>query len=251
MEGEIKVNITNQVGEIIFHHPKSNSLPSNLLLGLINEIKSLSANNSCAVIKLTSKGTTFCAGASLNELLAIENDKQATDFFSGFGFLIEAIKNCPKFVIAEVNGKAVGGGVGIIAACDYVVALDSASIKLSELSIGFGPFVIAPSVIRKIGVTAFSSLTIDSENWKTAEWCFNKGLYNHLAYNQEELSKKTSELCNTLASYSKQAMKEIKKMLWEGTDNLENIHKKRAELSGSLSQSSQAQSILSKLKKSI
>ena len=154
MEGEIKVKIKNQVAEIIFHHPKGNSLPSNLLSALIDEIKTLGEENSCAVITLTGKGTTFCSGASLNELLTIEDYTQAIDFFSGFGLLIEAIKNCPKFVIAEVNGKAVGGGVGIIAACDYVLAVESASIKLSELSIGFGPFVIAPSVIRKIGVSA-------------------------------------------------------------------------------------------------
>lgn len=242
-------NSNKGIETIEFHHPKGNSLPRKILDNLATAIKHAGDNPEVKIIKLKSKGNTFCAGASFDELLAITNDNDASEFFSGFGKVIESIKNCPKFVVAEVQGKAVGGGVGLIAACDYAVATEEASIKLSELSIGFGPFVIAAVVIRKIGLSAFSTLTIDSKKWQTATWAFQKGLFNDLTTNTNELEIRTSELCETLAEYSSEAMKSIKDLLWEGYDNLPNIHRKRAVLSGKLSQSTLTQSILSEFRK--
>jgi methylglutaconyl-CoA hydratase len=249
MTGEVLMTTEDGICTISFHHPKGNSLPKELLAQLSNQIKIAGEEPTVKVILLKSIGKTFCAGASFDELLAIQSEADANEFFSGFGKLIEAIKDCPKFVIAEVQGKAVGGGVGIIAASDYAIASESASIKLSELSIGFGPFVIAPAVIRKIGSSAFSTLTINSKNWKTAEWALQKGLFNDLAKDHEMLESKTKELVQSLAVYSLEAMKEIKEMLWDGYDNLNEIHGKRAKLSGSLSQSALTQKILSQFNK--
>ena len=240
---------TKGVETIEFHHPKGNSLPRYLLDELATAIEHAGINSKIKVIKLKSKGTTFCAGASFDELLAITNDNAANEFFSGFGRLIESIKNCPKFVIAQIQGKAVGGGVGLIAACDYAIATKQAGIKLSELSIGLGSFVIASVVIRKIGLSAFSTLAIHSENWQSAAWAYQTGLFNDLANNVDELEVKTSELCASLAGYSSEAMKKIKELLWEEYDDLPNIHKKRARVSGKLSQTELTQSILLGFKK--
>ncbi len=248
MVGELNVQIENQIADIEFHHPKGNSLPAKLLQDLSNAIRDAGKNQDVKVVLLKSKGNTFCAGASFDELLSLDNKEDANVFFSGFGTLIESIKNCPKFVIAQVQGKAVGGGVGIIAACDFAIASDQASIKLSELSIGFGPFVIAPAVIRKIGLSAFSTLTIDSKSWKTSDWCLQKGLYNEVV-SSNELQDRSNELCSSLTGYSSDAMKEIKAMLWEGFEDLESIHQKRARLSGSLSQSDLTRSILARFNK--
>lgn len=249
MTGEILLKKEEGICTVEFHHPKGNSLPGALLAELSSTIREAGLDSNVKVIRLKSRGKTFCAGASFDELLAINNEYEANAFFSGFGNLVEAIKNCPKFVVVEVHGKAVGGGVGIIAACDYAIANESASIKLSELSIGFGPFVIAPAVIRKIGLSAFSSLTIDSKSWKTADWALQKGLYNDLATSFDELDSKTTSLCESLSGYSAEAMMNIKEMLWYGYDDLHDIHKKRAELSGSLSQSELTRSILSQFNK--
>ncbi len=249
MTGEVLLNIEDGIGTIEFHHPKGNSLPSNLLKQLSEAIQRAGDDHSIKVIRLKSRGNTFCAGASFDELLAINSEEQAHKFFSGFGSLIESIKTCPKFVVAEVQGKAVGGGVGIIAACDYAIASENASIKLSELSIGFGPFVIAPAVIRKIGLSAFSTLTIDSTTWKTAAWGNEKGLFNEIVQDLNKLNSRTTKLCESLSNHSLEAMRQIKSTLWEGYEELNDIHKKRATLSGTLSQSELTQSILSGFKK--
>lgn len=249
MIGEVLQQVNGGIGIIDFHHPKGNSLPAKLLLEISVAIKKMGSDEEVKVVLLKSQGNTFCAGASFDELLEIADEEQAYKFFMGFGILIESIKNCPKFVVTQVQGKAVGGGVGIIAACDYAIGNELASIKLSELSIGFGPFVIAPAVIRKIGISAFSTLTIDSKNWKSASWAYEKGLFNDLAKDFDELELKTGELCQSLATYSPDAMQKIKEMLWEGFEELPKIHQKRAKLSGSLSQTELTKTKLSQFSK--
>jgi len=249
MTGELRFEVENQIATIEFYHPKGNSLPSTLLNQLAETIIKSGNDPSVKVVLLRSRGEgAFCAGASFGELLSIQSEEEANSFFMGFGKLILAIKNCPKFVITRVQGKAVGGGVGIIAACDYAIGNSDASIKLSELSIGFGPFVIAPAVIRKIGLSAFSSLTIDSANWKSAQWALDMGLFNLVAKDHDSLDEECTTLCNSLAGSSPEAMKSIKKMLWEGYENLEEVFEERSRTSGILSQTETTQKILSEFK---
>ncbi len=249
MTGELSVSVTNSIATLEFYHPKGNSLPSALLSKLAESITRLGNDAEVKVIVLRSKGDgAFCAGASFDELLTIDSEETANTFFKGFGHLILAIKNSPKFVIARVQGKAVGGGVGIIAACDYAIASEAASIKLSELSIGFGPFVIAPAVIRKIGISAFSTLTIDSTKWTSSEWAEEKGLYNAVVHGFEELDQEVHTLAEQLASYSLAAMRAIKATLWDGFEDIESTFEERAKLSGALSQSEITQSILARFK---
>lgn len=249
MAGSVTLSISNQVGTIEFHHPKSNSLPKSLLQKLDETVRKAGNDKNIAVIVLKSSGNgAFCAGASFDELVTISNLDESREFFSGFGRVIQAIKNCPKFIIARVHGKTVGGGVGIVAASDYAIACEGASIKLSELSIGIGPFVIAPVVQRKIGVSALSSLSINATEWKSAEWAFEKGLFNDLVDSEDALDAAVQKLAKQLSISNPEAMKEIKKMLWESTEGLDQVLLKRAEISGKLSLSDFTRNFLDQYK---
>ena len=233
--GYVKVEVKNGVGQIEFFHPKSNSLPAALLKEITEGLNTLSENNEVLVIHLKSGGEkSFCAGASFDELLEVSNEEEGKAFFSGFARVILAIKNAPKFVVAQIQGKAVGGGVGIVAACDFVVATEEASLKLSELSIGIGPFVVGPALERKIGLAHFSNMTLNPTSWKTANWGKEIGLYSEVVSSIIDLNKRLKEIITLYKTYSPEAMLEIKKMLWEEWFDLDEVMSRRAEQSGSL-----------------
>ena len=190
----------------------------------------------------------FCAGASFDELLKVNNLEEGRLFFSGFANVVNAMRNCSKIIIGRVHGKAVGGGVGIISACDYVFATNNASTKLSELAIGIGPFVIEPAVSRKIGKTAMTEMTLAATEWKTAEWGLNKGLFTQLFSSLDELDNSLSNFALNLASYNPEALTEIKKVIWEGTENWNTLLYERAEISGKLVLSDFTKNALQKFK---
>lgn len=232
--GEVSVKINNNIAVVTFSHSKGNSLPAALLKSIADDIKSLSDNEETRVIVLSSRGDgAFCGGASFTELLNISNYEEGKEFFMGFARLINAMRNCPKFIIARVQGKAVGGGVGIIAASDYALAHSSASIKLSELELGIGPFVVGPAVERKIGKSAFSALSIDT-NWRDALWAENNGLYTDVFQEKEEMDKAVLELAVRLSKTNPEAMARLKAVLWEGTGHWDSLLETRAEISGKL-----------------
>jgi len=233
--GYVKVEVKNGVGEIEFFHPKSNSLPAVLLQEITEGLNKLSENNEVLVIHLKSRGEkAFCAGASFDELLKVSNEEEGKEFFSGFARVILAIKNAPKFVVAQIQSKVVGGGVGIVAACDFVVATDQASLKLSELSIGIGPFVVGPAVERKIGLAHFTNMSLNPTVWKTANWGKEIGLYSEVVSSTVELEIRLKEMITLYKTYSPEAMLEIKKMLWEKCFDMGEVMSRRAEKSGSL-----------------
>ena len=233
--GYVKVEVKNGVGEIEFFHPKSNSLPAVLLQEITEGLNKLSENNEVLVIHLKSRGEkAFCAGASFDELLKVSNEEEGKEFFSGFARVILAIKNAPKFVVAQIQSKVVGGGVGIVAACDFVVATDQASLKLSELSIGIGPFVVGPAVERKIGLAHFTNMSLSPTAWKTANWGKEIGLYSEVVSSTVELEIRLKEMITLYKTYSPEAMLEIKKMLWEKCFDMGEVMSRRAEKSGSL-----------------
>ena len=248
-KGTITTNITNKVATITFFHPAGNSLPSELINRMIDSINRLSENDDVHVIILQSEGgKSFCGGASFDELLSISNLEEGKQFFSGFANLINSLRKCPKFVIGRAHGKAVGGGVGILAATDYCFATEAADIKLSELSLGIGPFVIAPAVQRKIGVSALSELTLDANHWRTAYWAKNKGLFNTVFDNTRDMDASIGILTSNLAKYSLQAMREMKKVLWENTSHWDVLLIERAEISGKLVLSDFTKDALEKFK---
>ncbi len=248
-QGTIQTHIENKVATLNFFHPASNSLPIDLLNKLIVSINNLGKNNLALVILLKSEGEkTFCAGASFVELLAIETVEDGKLFFSGFANLINAMRKCPKLIIGRSQGKSVGGGVGILAATDYCFATEAADIKLSELSIGLGPFVIAPAIERKIGISALSELTLDG-HWKTAYWAQKKGLFTKIFENIRDMDEAINIITQKLASYNPEALKEMKKVLWENTDHWENLLIERAALSGTLALSDFTKKSLQKFKK--
>ena len=240
MDGQpyVRSETHQHITTIEFYHPQGNSLPSKLLRELANEIHKAGIDFNTRVIVLRSAGEkAFCGGASFDELVAIKSKEEGTKFFSGFGQVINAMRKCPRMIIARVQGKCVGGGVGIVAAADYAIALEGAEVKLSELSLGFGPFVIAPAVQRKIGMGAFSALSIDATMWRKAEWALRKGLFSELHHSIAEVNEAVSRLAFTLAHSSTDAMAELKEVLWKGTEDWDGLLQERAEISGRLAMS--------------
>ncbi|WP_299105970.1 enoyl-CoA hydratase/isomerase family protein [uncultured Tenacibaculum sp.] len=248
--GSLYTRIENKIATVEFGHPASNSFPSELLERLANEFDALSTNDEVAIIVLKSEGErAFCAGASFDELVAIDNLKDGKYFFSGFANVINAMRRCSKLIVGRVQGKTVGGGVGLAAACDYVLATEAASIKLSEFTIGIGPFVIAPAVERKVGVSGLAELTLDATSWKNAYWAKEKGLYARVFENIDELDKEVEIFTEKLASYNPEALDEMKKALWIGTEHWQELLIERAETSGKLVLSDFTKNALAKFKK--
>jgi len=210
-------------------------LPGTILAEIADAIKSAGLDSEVKVVVLKSEGDrAFCAGASFDELMAIENEQEGLEFFSGFANVINAIRTCPKFVIGRVQGKAVGGGVGLAAAVDHCYATKFASVKLSELAVGIGPFVVGPAIERKLGTSGFAQLTIDAASWITAEWAAQHGLYSEVYSTVEEMDSAIESLTSRLASSSPEAMRELKSVLWSGTQNWGELLKERAAISGRL-----------------
>ncbi|TXD54073.1 MULTISPECIES: enoyl-CoA hydratase/isomerase family protein [unclassified Polaribacter] len=248
--GSLYTNIQNNIATLEFGHPASNSFPSELLTRLTKELNSISKNDLVSVIILKSEGEkAFCAGASFDELVAVSNLEEGKQFFAGFANVINAMRACDKIIIGRIQGKTVGGGVGLAAACDYVLATENAAIKLSEFTIGIGPFVIEPAVRRKIGLAALSELTIDATSWKNAYWAKEKGLYAKVLENIKELDKEVEILVEKLSSYNPQALSEMKKVLWENTNHWDTLLVKRAKISGELVVSESTKKALSKFAK--
>jgi methylglutaconyl-CoA hydratase len=248
--GSLYTKIENKIATIEFGHPASNSFPSELLERLQKEFKKLSDEESVQVIILKSEGEkAFCAGASFDELMAIENMQQGKLFFSGFANVINAMRNCKKLIVGRIQGKTVGGGVGLAAACDYIMATEAAAIKLSELSIGIGPFVIAPAVERKIGVSALAELTLAAHEWRNAYWAQEKGLYSRVFETIKDMDKEMLVFSEKLASYNPDALFEMKKLLWKNTESWEFLLQERAVISGELVLSDFTKNALKKFKK--
>jgi methylglutaconyl-CoA hydratase len=234
--GEITLSYSDSgIATICFYHPAQNSLPAALLDLLTEKINHAGEDGQTRIIVLKSAGDrTFCAGASFDELLQIKDKEAGAKFFSGFANVINAIRKSPKIIIARVQGKAVGGGVGLAAAADYCLATEAASIKLSELAIGIGPFVISPAVTRKIGLPAFSQLTIRAVDFQSAQWAKEKGLYNEVYTTISDLDIALEALTEKLASYHPEALVGLKQILWEGTDDWDELLIERAAISGEL-----------------
>ena len=220
---------------IEFNHPLSNSLPAKMLNDLAQEIHHAGLDSDTRVIVLRSGGVrAFCAGASFDELAAISSEKDGEVFFSGFARVINAMRTCGKLIIGRIQGRCVGGGVGLAAAVDYAIATEAADVKLSELAIGIGPFVVGPAVERKIGHAGFSHLAIDAGMWRNAEWAKRKGLYAEVHNNIENMDESIANLAHTLAHANPEALAQMKKMFWKGTEHWDQLLAERAAISGKL-----------------
>jgi methylglutaconyl-CoA hydratase len=250
MDAYVTSKIANGVNTIEFYHPLSNSLPSALLAALATQISHAANDAATKVIVLQSGGDgAFCAGASFNELLAIKTTSEGNAFFTGFAHVICQMVQCPKLIIGRIQGKCVGGGVGIAAAVDYAIATTNSHIKLSELTIGIGPFVVGPVIEKKMGLSAFGQLSIAANNWHTATWAMDKGLYAQVHNTQQQMDEAVHALAENLKSKSTIAMHEIKKILWQGTHNWPNELAQRAAISSRLVLTDEAQLALLQHKK--
>ncbi|MBQ0734552.1 enoyl-CoA hydratase/isomerase family protein [Aquimarina celericrescens] len=231
----VKIAIENGVGMIEFFHPAHNSLPGDILAKLAQTITEAGTNDEIKVIVLKSgKDRTFCAGASFKELININDAETGKVFFSGFANVINAMRKCPKFIIGRVQGKTVGGGVGLASATDYCMATKYASIKLSELNVGIGPFVVGPAVERKIGLSAMSQIAIDANTFYSAEWARDKGLFTNVFEDIETLDAEVKAFAEHLCTYNPDAMREMKKVFWDGTEHWDTLLTERAVISGRL-----------------
>lgn len=225
----------NQITTIEFFHPAHNSLPSDILGQLAQAITDAGNDIHTTVIILKSGGErTFCAGASFKELIAIDSEPSGELFFSGFANVINAMRKCPKFIIGRVQGKTVGGGVGVAAATDYCFATQFASIKLSELNIGIGPFVVGPAVERKLGLSAMSQIAINANEFYTAEWAQKNGLFAQVLESTQAMDETILNFAQNLCNYNPDAMAQMKKMFWTGCDHWDTLLADRAKISGRL-----------------
>lgn len=249
MAGSIYTHIDHNVATVTFSHPQSNCFPSDLLQKLIDTFNRLDTDDTVKIILLQSEGKkAFCGGASFDELLQVSDADTGKKFFSGFANLINAMRKCSKLIIGRSQGKAVGGGVGILAACDYCFATEASDIKLSELTIGIGPFVIAPALERKMGVSALSELSLEAKSWKTAYWAEKKGLFNKVFENIRDLDNGIDILVHQLSQYNPEALLEMKKIFWSGTAHWDDLLIQRAEISGKLVLSEFSKEALSKFR---
>lgn len=248
--GSLYTKIENRIAHVEFGHPASNSFVSELLARLAHQFDSLAKNDEVSVIVLKSEGErAFCAGASFDELVAISNREEGKAFFSGFANVINAMRKCSKPIIGRVQGKTVGGGVGLASACDYVHATVDAAIKLSEIAVGIGPFVIAPAVERKMGKAALAELSLYPTEWKNAYWAKEKGLYAKVHESIAAMDKEIDIHLQKLSTYNPEALSQMKQVLWEGTEDWTELLSKRAEMSGKLALSEATKKALKKFKK--
>ncbi|MDX1363653.1 MAG: enoyl-CoA hydratase/isomerase family protein [Arenibacter latericius] len=248
--GSLYTKIDNGIATVEFGHPASNSFVLELMDRLTNTFNELSQDPNVRVIILKSEGDgTFCAGASFDQLTQVSNAAEGKVFFSGFANIINAMRTCKKVIVGRIQGKTVGGGLGLIASCDYVFAAEAASIRLSELTIGIAPLVIAPAVQRKIGVAALSELSLAPTEWKNAYWAQEKGLFSKIFNTIKSMDRETEILTEDLAKYNPEALEEWRKVLWEGTSHWESLLVERAEITGRLALSKYTKTVLEKFKK--
>lgn len=233
--GGVNLLIENRVAHVEFYHPLSNSLPGKVLAQLAQTITESGQRNDVAVIVLRSSGEkAFCGGASFDELISIKNTESGLKFFSGFANVINAMRKCPKLIIGRVQGKAVGGGVGLASAVDYCFATTQAAVKLSELAVGIGPFVVGPAVQRKAGLSGMSAMAINAQAWFSAYWAKEKGIYTDVFETISEMDGAIEKLAHQLAESSPEAMFELKQVFWQGTENWDSLLAERAAISGRL-----------------
>lgn len=234
-DGYVTYSTEGRIGTIEFYHPKGNSLPGSILSQLTEAIKKAGTNGKIHALVIKSGGDrAFCAGASFDELTAISNKDEGKEFFMGFANVINAMRTCPKMIISRIHGKTVGGGIGIIAASDFAIAQKNASVRLSELSLGIGPFVVGPAVGRKLGTSAFATLSLDARTWYDADWALSNGLYNKVVGDTEELDSAIHEMSENLASSNLDALTHLKDIMWQGTGHWNATLEQRAEISGRL-----------------
>ncbi len=248
MEGYVKSHTEHGITTIEFYHPQSNSLPGKILDALTQEIHYAGTHDTKVIILKSAGDGAFCAGASFDELISIKNKKEGLLFFQGFANVINAMRKCNKLIIGRIHGKCVGGGVGLVAAVDYAISVTDAEIKLSELAIGIGPFVVGPAVERKIGTSAFSQLAIDATLWRNADWAKKKGLFAEVHESVQNMDESVYRLASSLSHFNPDAMAEMKKILWRGTEDWDILLKERAAISGQLVLSDTTKAAIGKFK---
>ncbi len=251
MQPFVTSEIRNSISEITFGTPKSNSLPGEILEKLAQTILIEGKKEEVKAILLKSEGEkVFCAGASFDELLEIDELEASKKFFGGFAKVLNAMRSCGKIVVVRVQGKTTGGGVGIACGADYCFATKNAALALTEINLGIGPFVIGPYVERKIGKSQFSAMAIDAD-FRSAEWAEQHNIYHSVSETIAEMELKLGIFLDKLSARSDEALALIKKVSWEGTEHFEELMPERIHMSASLILEDSAKENIQKIKESL
>jgi methylglutaconyl-CoA hydratase len=142
------------IATITLNRPEiHNAFNDEMILSLTNKFKEMESDDAVRVVILTGAGKSFCAGADLNWMKSMVDysEKENFDDSKRLSDLFETINNFSRPVIGKINGAALGGGVGLVACCDYVIASENSKFGLTEVILGLIPAVISPYVIAKIG----------------------------------------------------------------------------------------------------
>lgn len=251
MQPFVTSEIKSNIAEITFGTPKSNSLPSEILEKLAQTILDEAAKENVSLILLKSEGEkAFCAGASFDELLDINDLETSKHFFGGFAKVLNAMRTCRKIVVVRVQGKTTGGGVGIACAADYCFATKDAGLALPELNLGIGPFVIGPFVERKIGKSQFTAMSLDTE-FRNANWAKDNHIYHQVFDSITEMDFEIQKFLEKLSAKSTDALALIKKVSWEGTEHFAELMPERILMSASLLLEDSTKANIEKIKQSL
>jgi methylglutaconyl-CoA hydratase len=244
----VYTEIKGHTAHIFFSNPPVNALPSSVLTDLQVHLNAAGNREDIRAVVLRSEGRTFCAGASFDELITLNDYDTAKAFFMGFGKVILAMRSLPKPVIVRIQGKTVGGGLGIVAAGDLAIATEAAAFKLSELSIGIGPYVIAPAIIRKTGIGFFQQMSFQPWRWFSAFDALKAGLLTHVTESEGRMDELIDEIVSAYGKYDAAAVAFLKNEVWHDTQDWEQLLEKQAEKSASLLLRESTKSLLSEIK---
>ena len=210
----LELLLDGPVARIWLNRPELRNAFDEEVIGELNQaFATVTAMPDVRVIVLGARGTAFCAGANLNWMrrAADFTCEQNTQDAAGLAAMLRAIHESPKPVIGRVQGDVYAGGVGLVAACDMAVSVDTAGYCLSETKIGLIPATISPYVLRAIGARAAQRYFLTAERFSAAE-AHRIGLV-HEVVGADALDAKVEELVKALCNASPAAVRACKQLI--------------------------------------
>lgn len=220
---------------------KHNALDSKLIKELTDVFKS-SLSDDIRIIVLSGKGKSFCSGADLQWMKEIinydfnDNIRESNELAE----LLYTINRHPKPVIALVKGAAIGGGAGLMSACDIIIAEENTKIGFTEVRLGLAPAVISPFVVARLGYAKAKELFLTGEILN-AKKAFDIGLVN-IVTDDSNLEFELNKIVEMLSNNSPNAIKQIKELIYYlQTQNIEDIRNYTVNLIANLRISNEGQ----------
>jgi methylglutaconyl-CoA hydratase len=212
----LTVTITDRIGQVTLNRPDvRNAFNEQSIAELALAFDELGRNELVRAIVLAANGPAFCAGADLNWMkkMAGYSDSENRADAMRLADMLRTIYVCPKPVVAKVQGDCYAGGMGLVAACDVVVAVDTANFCLSEVKLGLIPATISPYVIKAMGEQAARRYFITAERFDANE--ARRIGFVHETVPAEELDTQVAAIVQALANNSPNAVREAKQLVRE------------------------------------